>query len=106
MLVQAINDMTEEIKKSQNMFFVKQPEELITKLQDEWERWSLLKMLSADNMFPSKDFKKCDTIEQCYNNIKTKSGFDVFYYTLEFIGFKNRMIQGSINDLIERVLEV
>ena len=105
MLIDAIKNMTEEIRNSQNLFCVKQPEKLIVDLQDDWERWSLLKKLAANNMFPTNEFKKSDSIEQCYNNVKTKQGVDAFYYTLEFIGFKNRMIQDAINDLIERVLE-
>ena len=105
MLFIELAKMEEEIKKSENMFCIPQSEALIKALLDEWQRFLFLKMIAEESKYPSKSFVKCNSMEEAYYKVKLSNGNDGIFYALEFVAFKNRIVEKACKEIIDKVVE-
>lgn len=97
--IESIRELTQVIESEANYLEYNAPIELIDYLGDDWSFWKFTRELSRNHLIPSDNFKMTQDIVECVSYIKTSQEPDKFYYTLLFIGLKNRIIKERIEKL-------
>ena len=105
MILMELDKLVNEIVNSRNMFCITQSESLIKNLMDEWQRFLFLKFIAQNSRYPSKKFVRCNSMEEAYNRVRLSTGDDAIFYALEFVAFKNRMVEKYCKEILDKVVE-